>query len=110
PIDEEGRPGKWRLEAEMPFPMRRPIVQAWKGTLWVIGGGNGSSTKWVAAGKIGREGVIQGWQRVETDLPEPVTEGTAARAGGRFLLLGGRDARNYGKTLTDVYWLEPHLG
>ena len=110
PIDKRGCPGVWRMEAEMPSSMRRPIVQSWKGSLWVIGGGNGQSTKTIVTGKIGRDGIIQGWQKVPSDLPEPVTEGTATRAGGRFLLMGGRDARDYGKTLTDVYWLEPRLG
>lgn len=110
PLDASGRPGAWRVEAEMPEAMRRPTLQAWKGNLWVVGGRDGRSTKIVLAGRLGSDGVLQGWQRLETDLPEPVTEGAAARAGGRLLLLGGRDARDYGKTLREVYWLEPRLG
>jgi hypothetical protein len=96
---------EWVEEPALPVGLRKPTLQIWDDTLWVVGGGHLRNrvfaAPFTASGRIGE------WSEIESDLPEPLEGGACLRAGGRFLLLGGRTTQGAAHPNREVYWWSP---
>ena len=106
-MDTQKNLSDWEPEPNLPDQLSRPSVIEYGNQLWLMGGKPGSKRNTVFVSTLNRKRRLMAWEAVDSDLPEPITGGAMARAGKRFLLLGGWKASKMGSPVSEVYWWQP---